>query len=47
LTLLAPEIVEAILDERQPAGLMLANLMQSFPVGWPEQVGGWISTGEF
>jgi hypothetical protein len=43
LTLLAPEIVEAILDGRQPAELMLANLMQSFPVGWQEQVEGWIS----
>lgn len=43
LTLLAPEIVEAILDGRQPVELMLANLMQSFPVGWQEQVEGWIS----
>jgi hypothetical protein len=43
LTLLAPDIVEAILDGRQPAGLMLANLMQSFPVGWQEQVESWIS----
>jgi hypothetical protein len=43
LTLLAPDIVDAILDGRQPAGLMLVNLMQSFPVGWQEQVESWIS----
>jgi hypothetical protein len=41
--LLAPDIVDAILDGRQPAGLMLVNLMQSFPVGWQEQVESWIS----
>jgi hypothetical protein len=43
LTLLAPGIVDAILDGRQPAGLMLVNLMQSFPVSWQEQVESWIS----
>jgi hypothetical protein len=43
LTLLAPDIVDTILDGQQPAALMLANLMQSFPVGWQEQVEGWIS----
>ena len=32
LTLLAPDIVEAILGGRQPAGLM-----RPFPVGWQEQ----------
>ena len=37
LTLLAPEIVEAILDGRQPAEMTLAVLMQPFPVGWREQ----------
>jgi hypothetical protein len=31
LTLLAPDIVEAILDGRQPADLTLAALMQRFP----------------
>jgi hypothetical protein len=45
LTLLAPGIVDAILDGRQPARLMLANLMQSFPVGWQEQIKGWMSAG--
>jgi hypothetical protein len=37
LTLLAPEIVEAILDGRQPADMTLALLMQPFPVIWREQ----------
>jgi hypothetical protein len=36
LTLLAPEIVEAILD-RQPAEMTLAVLMRRFPLGWREQ----------
>ena len=37
LTLLAPEIVEAILDGRQPADLQLEDLLRRFPVGWREQ----------
>lgn len=37
LTLLAPEIVEAILGGRQPADMTLAVLMQPFAVGWTEQ----------
>lgn len=37
LTLLAPDIVEAILDGRQPEGLGLARLQVPFPVGWLEQ----------
>jgi hypothetical protein len=32
LTLLAPEIVEAILDGRQPAGLQLDDLLEGFPL---------------
>ena len=32
LTLLAPDIVEAIVDGCQPKGLLLANLMETFPV---------------
>jgi hypothetical protein len=39
LTLLAPEIVEAILDGCQPADLTLATLMQPLPVIWREQIG--------
>ena len=34
LTLLAPDIVEAILDGRQPAHITLAVLMRPFAVGW-------------
>ena len=37
LTLLAPDIVEAILDSRQPAGLTLPVLLRPFPVEWAEQ----------
>ena len=37
LTLLAPEIVEAILDGRQPAELQLDDLLEGFPLGWEEQ----------
>ena len=37
LTLLAPEIVEAILDGRQPAELQLDDLLAGFPLGWPRQ----------
>jgi hypothetical protein len=37
LTLLAPDIVEAILGGGQPAGLQLDGLMRRFPVAWREQ----------
>lgn len=37
LTLLAPDIVEAILSGRQPPELTLAALMRPFPVEWREQ----------
>ena len=37
LTLLAPEIVEAILDGRQPAELQLDDLLAGFPVEWEGQ----------
>jgi hypothetical protein len=37
LTLLAPDIVEAILDGRQPADMTLAVLMRPFAVEWTEQ----------
>src|SRR6185295_17196367 len=36
LTLLAPDIVEAILNGQQPARLQLDRLMQRYPVGWAE-----------
>ena len=37
LTLLAPEIVEAILDGRQPAELQLDDLLEGFPLEWKQQ----------
>jgi hypothetical protein len=37
LTLLAPDIIEAVLNGRQPGGLTLAVAMQRFPAGWREQ----------
>ena len=39
LTLLAPEIVEANLDGRQPATFTLARAMEPFPVEWQGQAG--------
>jgi hypothetical protein len=43
LTLLAPDIVEAILDGRQPEGMTLPALMEPFPVEWKEQTTAIIS----
>ena len=37
LTLLAPEIVEAIVDGRHPPGLQLEVLFKPFPIEWGEQ----------
>jgi hypothetical protein len=37
LALLAPDIVEAILDGRQPAGLGLPALLKPFSVEWDHQ----------
>ena len=37
LTLLAPEIVEAIMDGRQPNGVTLPGLMKGVPVEWEGQ----------
>jgi hypothetical protein len=37
LTLLAPDIIEAILSGQQPAELQLDGLMRRFPVLWAEQ----------
>lgn len=37
LTLLAPEIVEAILDGLQPAELQLDDLLIGFPLEWSQQ----------
>jgi hypothetical protein len=38
LTLLAPEIVEAILDGRQPEGVTLPGLMAGVEVEWGTQI---------
>jgi hypothetical protein len=38
LTLLAPDIVEAILDGRQPEEMTLPGLMEPFPVEWRQQM---------
>ena len=38
MTLLAPYIVEALLDGRQPTEVTLTVLMRPFPVAWEEQV---------
>jgi hypothetical protein len=43
LTLLAPEIVERILDGRPTAGL--AQLMQPFPVEWEKQRDQFVCSG--
>jgi hypothetical protein len=37
LALLAPDIVEAILDGRQPAELQLDDLLEGFPLEWNTQ----------
>ena len=37
LTLLAPKIVEAILEGKQPASLELDDLLKQFPVQWDKQ----------
>jgi hypothetical protein len=37
LTLLAPDIVEAILDGRQPAAMQLDELLKGFMLEWEEQ----------
>jgi hypothetical protein len=38
LTLLAPELVEAILDGRQPVELQLDDLLAGFPLEWERQI---------
>jgi hypothetical protein len=37
LTLLAPDIVDAVLSGQQPANLQLDALLRRFPVAWQEQ----------
>ncbi len=37
LTLLAPEIVEAIMDGRQQEGVTMSGMIMGFPVEWERQ----------
>jgi len=41
LTLLAPEILEAILDGRQRPELQLDDLLEGFPLDWSRQAAKW------
>ena len=41
LTCLAPDIVEAILDGRQPKGLRLAEMLGNGPLAWEGQRSAW------
>jgi hypothetical protein len=38
LTMLAPDLVEAILDGQQPEDTRLEGLLDGFPAGWAEQL---------
>jgi len=38
LTLLAPEIIMAILDGSEPSGLSLGKLLRPMPMCWEEQM---------
>jgi hypothetical protein len=42
LTCLAPDIVDTILDGRQPRGLRLAEMLGNGPTGWEEQLRHWL-----
>jgi hypothetical protein len=46
LTLLASEVVEAIVNGRQPVGLQLDELTKRFPVGWREQRATFLGRGQ-
>lgn len=41
LSLLSPELVDAVVDGRHPANITLANLMDPFPADWKEQHALW------
>lgn len=45
LVLLAPDIVEAILEGRQPAQLTMKDLLVPFPQGWVEQRSKFLPSG--
>ena len=41
LTCLAPDIVESVLDARQPKGLRLVEMLGNVSMRWEEQRGSW------
>ena len=41
LSLLSPELVDAVIDGHQPANITLASLMDPFPADWKEQRALW------
>lgn len=41
LSLLSPELVDAVMDGHQPANITLASLMDPFPADWKEQRALW------
>ena len=41
LTLMAPDLVEAILDGRQPEGLTLPAVVEDVPAIWADQAAAW------
>jgi hypothetical protein len=43
LTCLAPDMVEVILDGRQPGGLRLSEMLGNGPLEWEEQRSAWVS----
>ena len=47
LTCLAPDIVEAILDGRQPKGLRLAEMLGNGPLVWEEQLAAVVGSGRY
>lgn len=46
LSLLAPDIIQNILDGRQPMGLALSDLLKPFPPEWERQRARWLITLE-
>ncbi len=43
LTLLAPGVVEAVLDRRHLAEVRLPGLLEAFPIDWAQQKAAWLS----